>query len=203
MQPKVDWNDAYRAGESAREVADAAWAEEPKRSNGPLVVACARDIKPKKVDWLWEQRLPVGKVVLVAGEGGLGKSMVLAWIASRISRAGTWPCGEGCSPLGSVIILSAEDDAADTIIPRLMAANADCSKVYILSAVRRDDEKGHRSFNLQLDLPELEKKVAEIGDVLVVIIDPITSYLGAVDSHRNANYGVSLSLLARWPLGSR
>jgi putative DNA primase/helicase len=178
MQHK-DWNDAHLAGANAREAADAVWAEQPKESNGPLVIACARDIKPRKVDWLWEQRLPIGKVVLVAGEGGLGKSMALAWIASRVSRAGAWPCGEGCSPLGSVIILSAEDDIADTILPRLIAAGADCSKVYIISAVRREDEKGPRSFNLQLDLPELEKKIAEIGDVLLVIIDPITSYLGA------------------------
>ena len=76
----------------------------------------------EKVDWLWEQRLPLGKCTLVAGEGGLGKSMVLAWIAATGSRGGDWPCGEGLSPCGSVIILSAEDDAADTIVPRLIAA---------------------------------------------------------------------------------
>jgi len=51
-----------------------------------LVVRCAADIKPEKVDWLWEQRLPLGKCVLVAGEGGLDKSMVLAWLAATVSR---------------------------------------------------------------------------------------------------------------------
>ena len=152
-----------------------------------LVVKCAADIKPEKIDWLWEQRLPLGKSVLVAGEGGLGKSMVLAWIAATVSRGKDWPCAEGQSRCGSVIILSAEDDAADTIVPRLMAAGADCSKVHILEAVRRDDDEGHRSFNLQLDLPELEKTIEQIDDVLLVIIDPITSYLGKVDSHKNAD----------------
>ena len=151
-----------------------------------LVVKCAADITPEKIDWLWEQRLPLGKCVLVAGEGGLGKSMVLAWIAATVSRGKEWPCGEGQSRRGSIIILSAEDDAADTIVPRLMAADADCSKVHILEAVRKADDEGHRSFNLQLDLPELEKKIAELSDVLLVIIDPITSYLGKVDSHKNA-----------------
>jgi hypothetical protein len=151
-----------------------------------LVVNCAAEIKPEKVDWLWEQRLPLGKCVIVAGEGGLGKSMALAWIAATVSRGKQWPCGEGQSRRGSVIILSAEDDAADTIVPRLMAAGADLSKVHILEAVRTEDDKGHRSFNLQLDLPELEKKIAELGDVVLVIIDPITSYLGKVDSHKNA-----------------
>ena len=151
-----------------------------------LVVKCAADIRPQKIDWLWEQRLPLGKCVLVAGEGGLGKSMVLAWIAATVSRGKEWPCGEGPSRRGSVVMLSAEDDSADTIKPRLMAADADCSKVQILEAVRREDDEGHRTFNLQLDLPELEKKIEELHDVLLVIIDPITSYLGKVDSHKNA-----------------
>jgi len=71
-------------------------------------------------------------------------------------------------------------------VPRLLAADADCSKVHILEAVRREDDEGHRSFNLQLDLAEFEKKIAELGDALLVIIDPITSYLGRVDSHKNA-----------------
>ena len=158
--------------------------ELPEESH--LVFKCAAEIKPEKVDWLWEQRLPLGKCVLVAGEGGLGKSMVLAWIAATVSRGKEWPCGEGQSRRGSVIILSAEDDAADTIVPRLMAAGAYLSKVHILEAVRMEDDKGHRSFNLQLDLPELEKKIEELDDVLLVIIDPITSYLGKVDSHKNA-----------------
>ena len=67
-----------------------------------------------------------------------------------------------------------------------MAADADCSKVHIVSAVHQEDEKGHRTFNLQLDLAELEKEITRLGDALLVIIDPITSYLGKVDSHKNA-----------------
>jgi putative DNA primase/helicase len=162
-----------------------------------LVVKCAADIKPEKIDWLWEERLPLGKCVLVAGEGGLGKSMLLAWIASAVSRGKDWPCGEGHSRRGSVIILSAEDDAADTIVPRLIAADADCSKVHILEAVRKDADKGHRSFNLQSDLPELEKTIERLDDVLLVIIDPITSYLGKVDSHKNAELRSVLEPLGR------
>jgi len=162
-----------------------------------LVVKCAADITPEKLDWLWEQRLPLGKSVLVAGEGGLGKSMVLAWISATVSKGGEWPCEEGRSRCGSVIILSAEDDAADTIVPRLIAAGADRSKVHILEAVRKDDDEGHRSFNLQSDLPELEKTIEQIDDVLLVIIDPITSYLGKVDSHKNADIRSVLEPLGR------
>src|SRR5262249_23410851 len=53
--------------------------------------------------------------------------------------------------------------------------------------VRKNAGEGHRSFNLQLDLPELEKTIEQLDDVLLVIIDPITSYLGKVDSHKNAD----------------
>lgn len=124
---------------------------------------------------------------MVAGYGGVGKGLVLAWISATVSRGGEWPCGEGQPPpLGSVIILSAEDDAADTIVPRLMAADADLSRVHILSAVRQKDGKGHRSFSLQADLSALEQKINELGDVALVVIDPITSYLGQVESHKNA-----------------
>jgi putative DNA primase/helicase len=135
--------------------------------------------------------------VLVAGEGGLGKSMLLAWIAAAVSRGKEWPCGEGQSRRGSVIILSAEDDAADTIVPRLMAADADCTKVHILETIRKDDE-GHRTFNLQLDLPELEKTIDRLDDVRLVIIDPITSYLGKSIATRTPTFVPCSSLSARW-----
>jgi putative DNA primase/helicase len=85
---------------------------EPRRDDPPdsilpapgLVIECAAYIKPERVDFLWPGRLPLGKCTLVAGEGGLGKSMLLASVSAIVSRAGLWPCGEGTSPLGSVII---------------------------------------------------------------------------------------------------
>lgn len=184
-----DMADMHRAGVDILKLADAAkplvklnGRSEPSK----LVMARASDIKPERIDWLWPDRFPLGKCTLIAGEGGLGKSLLLAQIAATITRNGEWPCGEGIAPQGSVIVLSAEDDAADTIIPRLLAANADCSRIHIISAVRLDDAKGRRGFSLQTDLAEIEKVLDEIGDVLLLAIDPITSYLGKVDSHKNA-----------------
>ena len=89
---------------------------------------------------------------------------------------------------GSVVFLCAEDGgASDTIVPRLMAAGADLNKVHIVTAVRSDDGKARRAFNLQSDLEHLEAKIREIGDVRLVGIDPISSYLGPkIDSHVNA-----------------
>jgi len=149
-----------------------------------LVTVRASDVTPKPVDWLWSNRLALGKVHTIAGEGGLSKSMLLCWVAATVSRGGEWPNNEGQSRVGSVLILSAEDDIDDTIVPRLMAANADTSKIHIIRAVR--DGGSSRSFSLQADLKTLEAFIDELGDVALVIIDPVTSYLGKVDSHKNA-----------------
>ena len=152
-----------------------------------LVVQCAAGISPEQVEFLWPGRIAVGKQSLVAGEAGVGKSQITISMAAAVTNGGSWPCGEGHAPLGSVAVLCAEDDARDTIVPRLMAAGANLAKIFIVTAVRGDDGKGRRAFNLQSDLEHLEAKITEIGDVRLVVIDPISSYLGQkVDSHVNA-----------------
>jgi hypothetical protein len=110
------------------------------------------------------------------------------YIAAKVATGGEWRCGERRAPQGSVLILNAEDGAGDTIVPRLHAAEADCGRVHIVSAVRIDDEST-RGFNLQADIKLLEQKISEIGDValiIIIIIDPVSSYLGKTDSHKNA-----------------
>ena len=154
--------------------------------NTKLMVECAADILPERIEFLWPGRLAIGKQSLIAGEAGLGKSQITISMAAAVTTSGPWPCDEGNAPLGSVVFLCAEDGASDTIVPRLMAAGADLTKVSIVTAVRGDDGK-RRAFNLQSDLEHLEVKITEIGDVRLVVIDPISSYLGPkVDSHVNA-----------------
>src|SRR5262249_11750352 len=94
------------------------------------------------------------------------------------------PCGEGSAPRGNVILLTAEDDINDTIIPRLRAADADLKHVVIVKMMR--DADGPRMFSLISDLPALRQKVLEVGDVIAILIDPISSYLGIgkIDSFR-------------------
>ena len=151
------------------------------------MVECAAEIAPERIEFLWPGRFAIGKQSLIAGEAGLGKSQITITMAAAVTTGGQWPCGEGNAPLGSVLFLCAEDGASDTIVPRLIAAGADLTKVFIVTAVRDNDGKGRRAFNLQSDLEHLEAKITEIGDVRLVNIDPISSYLGPkVDSHVNA-----------------
>ena len=150
-----------------------------------LICRCASEINPERVEWIWPGRIAIGKHTCVAGEPGTGKSQLATAIEATITMGGEWPCGEGRAPQGSILILSAEDGEADTIVPRLLAAEADLGRVNIVSSVRTEDA-GRRSFNLQADLELLERKIVEIGDVALVRVDPISSYLGKTDSHKNA-----------------
>ena len=149
-----------------------------------LVSRCAAEIPPEKIEWLWPGRLARGKHTCIAGEPGTGKSQLSIAIIAAVTTAGEWPCGEGQAPLGNAIILSAEDGASDTIVPRLLAAGADLSRVHVVSAVH--DANGRRALNLQHDLDLLEKKIIELGNVALVVVDPVSSYLGATDSHKNS-----------------
>jgi hypothetical protein len=149
-----------------------------------LVSVCASEVGIQPVKWIWQGRIAKGKHTCIAGEPGTGKSQLSMFITATVTMGGLWPCGEGRALQGSVIILSAEDGAADTIAPRLHAAQADLGRVEIIKAVMDGDER--RTFNLQRDLALLEEECNRIGDVLLIIIDPVSSYLGKTDSHKNA-----------------
>jgi putative DNA primase/helicase len=165
-------------------------AETVRPAPRALAVVRASDIELKAVEWLWPGKFALGKLTLIAGEPGLGKSQLTAALAATVTTGGRWPTSDQRSPLGSVVMFSAEDDASDTIAPRLLAAGADLDRVHIVSAVQDGNGKtpGRRSFNFQTDLDLLEQAMQKFGDVRLVVIDPITSYLGkGVDSHKNAD----------------
>jgi putative DNA primase/helicase len=160
--------------------------ERSPQSGKRLVVQRASDIQPEAVDWLWRGRIAVGKSTLIGGDPGLGKSTLATSIIANVSQGGQWPCNEGSAPKRAVIVLCAEDGAADTIVPRLMAAGADLSKVHIVTAVHEADSNGRRLFNLSKDLDVLENLINKIGDVGIVTIDPVDAYIGAgIDGHKN------------------
>jgi putative DNA primase/helicase len=166
--------------------ASVAYLPLPEETGPALVSRCASEIAPKPIEWLWRGRIARGKHTCVAGEPGAGKSQLSIAIISAITTGAEWPCGEDRAPQGSAIILSAEDGASDTIVPRLHAAGADLGSVQIIEAVKGNGGKGRRAFSLQADLELLEKEITRIGDVVLVSIDPISSYMGRTDSHKNS-----------------
>lgn len=165
----------------------------------PLILVRLSDVKMKPIDWLWEGKIAKGKVSLIAGSGGLGKSQVSLFIASIVSNGGEWPAQTGLADAGNVVILTSEDDASDTLVPRLVACGANMSRITKLVATKIIDKDGgikKRHFDFGTDLKELDKTLKMIGNVALVIIDPISDYLGKVDSNNNSEVRGILSQLA-------
>jgi putative DNA primase/helicase len=173
---------------------------QPESSPSPektLVWECMSDVEPEPVDWIWSGRIARGKLTLLAGDPGIGKSQVATDVASHITEGNKFPDGIS-APLGSVLILTAEDSAKDTVRPRLEAAGADLARVHRLKAAVFKDGVV-TTFSLQHDLAALTDKLKMVGDVMLVIIDPITSYMGSkIDSHRVTDVRAVLEPLAGW-----
>lgn len=172
----------------------------PEIPDDPAVVLprlrhrCMADITPERIEWLWPGRIARGKTSMIAGQPGLGKSQITASIAATVSTGGMYPDGSRAER-GSVIILSAEDDPADTIRPRLDAVGADVSRVHVVESVIDGDSD--RMFCLQEDLGRLGSMIQDIGDVRLVIIDPISAYLGrGLDSNNNSDIRGLMATLA-------
>jgi hypothetical protein len=130
------------------------------------------DVTPTRVAWLWPGYVPLGKLTLLDGDPGLGKSTLVLDLAARGSIGGTTPTGE---PLASftTLIVTAEDGAADTIRPRLDKAGADPERVWHIADLTLPD-----------DAAQLAEHVAETGAKLLVV-DPIVAHLS--DSVRTAS----------------
>ena len=169
------------------------WTPQDAGPSGSVVpvLTCLADVKPEPVRWLWPRRIALGKLTLLVGDPGLGKSFITLDMAARISRGTFWPdCPDVANPVGGVVLLSAEDDLADTIRPRLDAAGADVRRIMALEAVRVADVEGTTErqipFDLAADLDALEDAIRQTNGCRLVVLDPITAYLGRTDSHKNA-----------------
>jgi hypothetical protein len=152
----------------------------------------ARDVEPERVSWLWPGRLAEGKVTVQDGDPGLGKSTETLDIAARITTGAPLPgCTSRRSPRG-VVILSAEDGAADTIVPRLEAAGADTVRIFIMDGVVGSEAP----VTLPRDLDAVERAIIAFNAALL-IVDPLMAYLGAdTNAHRDQDVRRALAPLA-------
>ena len=158
-----------------------------RRKAGLPALTRFTDIQRRKLEWLWPGRIPMGKISVIAGDPGFGKSLLSIAMAATVTNEAKWPdCGE-YAPFGSVVLLSAEDDDGDTIKPRLMSAQADESKVLSLSPIIDLPNGKKRGFSLDTDLDGLTKTLDTVDDLKLLVIDPISAFMGSVDSHNVAD----------------
>jgi len=176
IEKDTDFNDLYRleGGEAVRKQIEQARSllqdsspTETTTLEKPLPFSFRRlsEIQAKPIRWLWPGRIARGKVAMLAGHPGLGKSQLTASIAAIVTTGGIWPVDKTRCERGNVVFFSAEDDAEDTIRPRLEAAGADLDCVFILDAVLEENGNRPRAFNLKADLPRLGQMLKYIGDV--------------------------------------
>jgi hypothetical protein len=173
-----EWNEETERLQFKKEVFEKVVNDVPKHEEERVgCVERASDIRKEHREWLWPGYLGRNKVAHFGGASTEGKSPVTLDIAARVSAGLDWPDGTP-NTLGpkAVILLAAEDDWSDTIIPRLEVAGANRDNIYKFKVKQRDVEI---TPSLDSDCQRLEKQIADLGNVVLVVIDPITNYLGS------------------------
>lgn len=169
-------------------------AERAAKAGGTEIVRLS-DVEPETVRWLWPGRIPLGKLTILDGDPGLGKSTLTLDLAARISRGEPMPDGEDPSPDGprGTVLLTAEDGLADTIRPRLDAAGADPEHVAALRTVAPAEEDGQARLPTVNDTEDIRAAVRTV-DAALVVVDPLVAYLGGdVNSHRDQDVRKALA----------
>lgn len=128
------------------------------------------DVEATAVRWLWYPFIAVGKITLLQGDPGDGKSTMMMNLIAELSKGGTMPDGKSIGMPQKVIYQCSEDDASDTIKPRLETCGADCRNVAFINE--------EMNSGLTLDDERIRKAIIQFRPKLVVI-DPIQSYLGS------------------------
>lgn len=195
----LDWDspvnepgDYVPPGDMVESYASDVGAVESKKSRTEMtrkpVLIDMSTVTPAPVKWLWPGRFALGRLSLLVGRPGVGKSFLTIDMAMRITTGHGWPDGSDC-PTGSVLLISCEDDPADTIRPRLDAVGADTSKIRLLRGVDTIDQETGKTREVPFtlgDIPALENALEMMEDCKLVVIDPIGSYLGgSTDAHRD------------------
>ena len=146
-----------------------------------VVLLNGADLIPQPVAWLWRDWLALGKLHILAGAPGQGKTTIAVAMAATVTSGGRWPDGSRCDR-GHVLIWSGEDDPADTLLPRLIAAGADVSRVHFVAGTRTDGEL--QPFDPACDMAQLAEQAKNLGGVRLIVVDPVVSAVTG-DSHKN------------------
>lgn len=199
LEEKGDVSDWLSAGNGKTDLIellkDAVPRDPQAEPEAPPIGTLLSEVTPETVDWLWEGYVPRGKIIVIDGDPGLGKSTACLDIAARVSTGATMPDGTGGGESSGVVVLSAEDGLADTIRPRLDAAGADCSKIVALTAVK--DETGEDRPPVIPDDLDIISQAIERVNARLLIIDPLMAFLsGNIQSNRDQDVRRALHRVA-------
>ena len=176
IQPCMkDWNDVlvHRAEIPNRNYFKSIVLKEPSKPETVKIIRMS-DVELTPVEWLWKPYLPFGKLSVLQGNPGEGKTYFAMHLAAACTNGKLLPNMERMEPF-NVIYQTAEDGLGDTVKPRLIEAGADLDRVLVI-----DDS----DVQLTLSDERIEKAIIE-NNAKLVIIDPIQAYLGAdVDMNR-------------------
>lgn len=181
-QSKGPLNSAHvrRANSRSQQVGPDGPASQPSEP----ITQCLDGVKPEKVTWIWTGRLAVGKITVLDGTPGSGKSTITCDSAARVSRGLAFPHDGLPRNRGGVIFVAGEDGVADTVVPRLRAADADLSRCYVWPA------------NKLPYLPDAANDIArevKVREAKLLVLDPVTA-LFARDLSTNSDQDVRLAL---------
>ena len=153
-----------------------------------LKIISMDEVPVEEVEWLWYPYIPFGKLSIIHGDGGEGKTTLILQLAALLSRGEKLPCDSTEREPIKVIYQTAEDGLGDTIKPRLLAGNADCSQIKVI-----DESEA----TLTMLDERIEKAIVETG-ARALILDPVQAYIGAkVDMNRANEVRAVLSQLGR------
>ncbi len=159
------------------------------------------ETRKKKLYWMWQNRIPYGTLSTIAGDPDEGKSLITLYLAARVSRGEKLYGNTEETEPGEVLLLSAEDDPEITLRPRLEAAGAYLNNIHLLESVMLTDGAGkadsERIAQLDTDIKAIDKILDENPDIKLIIIDPISSFLGAANINREQEVRRVLQPLAR------
>ena len=139
-----------------------------------LTLKRGSDIEMRSIDWIWPGILARQILTLIAGEGGVGKTMLLCQFAAVLSRGGIYPGTRDRVGKGRALFLSGEDNADTTLMPRFVASGGDPDYIDFI-----DDLAGKDYFSIGEHIHDLEATIQDLGDVSLLIIDPITTFCGS------------------------